>query len=219
MMSNSILRIRVFATLVIVAYHCACPYYMWQWTGYTGDAIGAKSIVDWVFLRILSNTMLPTFFMISGILFYFYKEHYSDRVKTFWKKFNRLIVPYCLIGTFVMSLGLSKIGVSSAAGHLWFVRDLFIMFALSLLCYRVKESKLMIVGFLTYSMYIIKSKTGIETNEIVEHLLNYYIFFIGGGYCGYKILLAAQKSNRCSLGSKLVVNVNHGHSDVICNFF
>lgn len=180
MMSNSILRIRVFATLVIVAYHCACPYYMWQWTGYTGDAIGAKSIVDWVFLRILSNTMLPTFFMISGILFYFYKEHYSDRVKTFWKKFNRLIVPYCLIGTFVMSLGLSKIGVSSAAGHLWFVRDLFIMFALSLLCYRVKESKLMIVGFLTYSMYIIKSKTGIETNEIVEHLLNYYIFFIGG---------------------------------------
>lgn len=194
MMSNSILRIRVFATLVIVAYHCACPYYMWQWAGYGGDAKEVKSVVDLVFLRILSNTMLPTFFMISGMLFYTYKEHYSDRLKTLWKKFDRLIIPYCLITTFVLGLGLNKIGVSSADGHLWFVRDLFIMFALSLLCYRVKESKLVVVGVLTYVLFFIKSKTGIETNEIVEHLLNYYIFFIGGGIVATKYYLLRKRA-------------------------
>lgn len=194
MMSNSILRIRVLATLVIVAYHCACPYYMWQWTGYGGDAQGVKSVVDFVFLRILSNTMLPTFFMISGMLFYIYKEHYSDRLKTLWKKFNRLMIPYCLITTFVLCLGLTKIGVSSADGHLWFVRDLFIMFALSLLCYQVKEWKMMIVGVLTYALYIIKSKAGIEANEIVEHLLNYYIFFIGGGIVATKYYLLRKRA-------------------------
>ena len=215
-MSNSILRIRVFATLVIVAYHCACPYYMWQWAGYGGDAKEVKSVVDLVFLRILSNTMLPTFFMISGMLFYTYKEHYSDRLKTLWKKFDRLIIPYCLITTFVLGLGLNKIGVSSADGHLWFVRDLFIMFALSLLCYRVKESKLVVVGVLTYVLFFIKSKTGIETNEIVEHLLNYYIFFIGGGYCGNKILSVAQESDCRHPEYYLAVNIDNGHSDFIC---
>ena len=215
-MSNSILRIRVFATLVIVAYHCACPYYMWQWTGYGGDAKEVKFVVDFVFLRILSNTMLPTFFLISGMLFYAYKEHYSDRLKTLWKKFDRLIIPYSLITTFVSFLGLNKIGVSSADGHLWFVRDLFIMFTISILCYQVKEWKMMIVGVLTYALYIIKSKAGIETNEIVEHLLNYYIFFIGGGYCGYKILLVAQKGNSLSFDWNLAVYIDNGHSDSIC---
>lgn len=181
-MSNSILRIRVFATLVIVAYHCACPYYMWQWAGYAGDINKAKTIVDFVFLRGLSNTMLPTFFMISGMLFYSYKEHYSDKLKTFWKKFDRLIVPYCLMYTLIMCLRLPNIGVSSASGHLWFVRDLFIMFAFSILFYKIKERWLLLIGVLTYSLYIIKAKIGFETNEIVEHLLNYYIFFIGGGF-------------------------------------
>jgi len=43
--------------------------YMWQWTGYVGDAKEAKVVVDLVFLQILSNTMLLTFFMISVCCF------------------------------------------------------------------------------------------------------------------------------------------------------
>ena len=219
MMSNLILRIRVFATLVIVAYHCACPYYMWQWTGYVGNANEAKELVDFVFLKILGNTMLPTFFMISGMLFYTYKEHYSDRIKAFWKKFDRLIVPYCLMSTFIMCFGLNKIGVSGVAGHLWFVRDLFIIFAFSLLCYRIKESKLMIVGVITYAFYIIKSKIGVETNEIVEHLLNYYIFFIGGGIVATKYYLLRKRAIAVVLAVVWLLTLTMGVQTLYVIFF
>ena len=75
---------------------------MWQWTGYVGDAKEAKVVVDLVFLQILSNTMLLTFFMIQE------------------------------------------------------------------------------GGILAYLLYIVSGKFGTETNEIVEYLLDYYTFFIGG---------------------------------------
>lgn len=92
-----------------------------------------------------------------------------------------------------MCLRLPNIGVSSASGHLWFVRDLFIMFAFSILFYKIKERWLLLIGVLTYSLYIIKAKIGFETNEIVEHLLNYYIFFIGGDLCKETIACCVKK--------------------------
>ena len=32
--SNTLTNIRIIATLVIVLYHCSCPYYAWNWNGY-----------------------------------------------------------------------------------------------------------------------------------------------------------------------------------------
>lgn len=32
-MSNAIVRLRVIATMVIVAYHCICPYLNFNWGG------------------------------------------------------------------------------------------------------------------------------------------------------------------------------------------
>jgi len=38
----------------------------------------------------------------------------------------------------------------------------------------------LLIGILAYMLYIVSGKFGTETNEIVEYLLDYYTFFIGG---------------------------------------
>lgn len=181
-LSNVIVRIRVIATLVIVAFHCTCPYYAWQDLGGGGGNLFYGRLYDKIFLHILCQTMLPTFFMISGMLFYAAKDKYKDRLATFWKKFDRLMVPYTLIFTLAAWLNLPAIGSGSANGHLWFVRELFIIFCFSLLMYKVAEKWLIFLGILMYACFTMQSRLGFATSEIPTHLLMFYIFFIGGHY-------------------------------------
>ena len=134
------------------------------------------------FLHILCQTMLPTFFMISGMLFYAAKDKYKDRLATFWKKFDRLMVPYTPIFTLAAWLNLPAIGSGSANGHLWFVRELFIIICFSLLMYKVAEKWLMFLGILMYACFTMQSRLGFVTSEIPTNFLMFYIFFIGGHY-------------------------------------
>lgn len=177
---NVITRIRVFATLVIVAYHCACPYYAWQWGGYLGDKELVKNVVDFTFLHLLDNTMLPVFFCISGVLFYSRKEHYADRLATLWKKFDRLMVPYALIFLLCAGLDLPQIGVSSADGHLWFVRELFLFFCIALLLYRLPNWVPMLLGMTTFVLNIVSIKLGWKLPIIAEHTLMFFFYFALG---------------------------------------
>lgn len=181
--SSVIIRIRIIATLVIVAYHCACPYYYWQWGGVKlVDNQCIAELTNFLFLKLLSNTMLPTFFMISGFLFYSRKEHYSDLKATLWNKFDRLMIPFAIITTICIVLNLPMIGVASANGHLWFIRELFIFFCVALLLYRIKEFWIMLLGIISYGLYILQSRLGFTTNEVTGHFLMYFFFFIGGHY-------------------------------------
>ena len=181
-LSNIIVRIRVLATLVIVAFHCTCPFYAWQYGGGNFDMESVGHVYDRIFLHVFCNTMLPTFFMISGMLFYTYKKRYKDRRSTFWKKFDRLLIPYVMVFTLVSSLDLPNIGVAEAVGHLWFVRELFIIFFFSLLMFRVKEIWLLLIGCIAYAFYILGGKMNLSYPPVLEHLLMFYIFFIGGHY-------------------------------------
>ena len=179
---NGIMRIRIIATLVIVAYHCACPYHYWNWGGYLADSQRVAMNVNFIFLKLLCNTMLPVFFMIAGFLFYSRKEHYCELKATLWKKFDRLMIPFAIITAVCVSLNLPMIGVASASGHLWFIRELFIFFCIALLLYRVKEHWIMGLGIVSYGLYVLQSRLGFITGEVTGHFLMYFIFFIGGHY-------------------------------------
>lgn len=183
MRSNLITRLRVFATIVVVAYHCACPYGYWCWEGYQGDTAMARQMVTVIFLRILCNTMLPVFFMISGMLFYAKEEKYlNDRKVTFWRKFDRLMIPYFIILVLCLWLDLPSIGLALAQGHLWFVRALFIIFLFSLVLSKLPKWVLMCLGGAFYTIFILCCKYSIQLPGMVEQFFNYYIFFIGGYY-------------------------------------
>ena len=181
MQSNLIIRLRILAIFVVVAYHCACPYGNWCWEDYQGDAVMTSQMVDIIFLCVLCNTMLPVFFMVPGMLFYAKEEKYlCDRKATLWKKFDRLMIPYFIIFTICYRLDLPKIGLASAEGHLWFVRDLFIFFSFSLLTSKVPKWILMCLGGGLYIFFTLSCRYTIYLHEMVENFSKYYVFFIGG---------------------------------------
>lgn len=63
---NDISVIRVMAMLMVVFYHCLCPYSIWDGTDYfIGFHVVSWDIVDGV----LAQIHLPIFFLISGFLF------------------------------------------------------------------------------------------------------------------------------------------------------
>lgn len=190
MLSNLIVRLRVLATLVVVAYHSACPYGYWCWEGYQGDAVMTCQMISFIFLRVLCNTMLPVFFMISGMLFYAKEEKYlNDRKATFWKKFDRLMIPYFIILGVCLWLELPSIGFASSQGHLWFVRDLFVIFLFSILLCKVPKWVLMCLGGAFYVIFTLSCKYSIQLHEMIEHFSNYYIFFIGGYFLNKSLVL------------------------------
>lgn len=63
---NDISILRVIAMLLVVFYHCLCPYSIWDGSDYfIGFHVEAWDVVDGV----LAQIHLPIFFMISGYLF------------------------------------------------------------------------------------------------------------------------------------------------------
>lgn len=144
--------------------------------------------------------MLPTFFMISGFLFYSRKEHYSNLKVTLWNKFDRLIIPFTIITTICIYLNLPMIGVASVSGHLWFIRELFIFFCIALILYHIKEHWVMLLGVIGYALYTLQSRLNFSANEMVEHFLMYFSFFIGGHYISlYYNRLRENKTRYCIL--------------------
>lgn len=180
---NNLIRIRVLSTVIIVAFHCICPYGNWYEFSFINQPF-IISCYSFIFNRIFVNTMLPTFFMISGILFYKKKNQYANKKNIFWKKFDRLIIPYSLIFLLCYYLNLSDIGIAQSNGHLWFVRELFFIFCFSIICLQIKEIYLLILGITLYIMFILVSKYNIQLPLPLLHVMRYYIFFIGGKYVG-----------------------------------
>lgn len=142
--SNQIRRIRAIATIVIVLYHCFCPLMNYGWNMYQSpfwDKIGHL-----IFNIILADKMLPTFFIISGILYYYLNK--NGKSLNLWKKFDRLIIPYALFESLYFVQIIPLFGESRASGHLWFLPTLFICFVLVKVFYKVNKHILLLISFL-----------------------------------------------------------------------
>lgn len=181
-MSNAIVRLRVLATLIIVAYHCICPYLNFNWGGYLGDLQSLNNIQRFLFIDVLCYTMLPTFFMISGMLFYSRKQRYANRIATFWKKIDRLIIPYALVFMLSSFIDIPKIGIASCWGHLWFVKDLFLFFCIALLTYNIREHWLVATASACFLLWCMQAHLGIDLGDEMGKLMQYGIFFFAGHY-------------------------------------
>ena len=74
---NDISILRVSAMLMVVFYHCLCPYSIWDGSDYF---IGFH-VQTWdVVAGMLSQVHLPIFFLISGYLFA-YKRNMGETVR------------------------------------------------------------------------------------------------------------------------------------------
>jgi len=65
--SNAIRRMRVLATLQIILWHSLCPFVATAWHWF--DAPCISSVAPTVFHYAFGDMMLPTFFIISGLLY------------------------------------------------------------------------------------------------------------------------------------------------------
>lgn len=184
--SNAITRLRVLSTIIIVIYHSICPYGVWEAFTMTvcvdGNSINSMEMTNFIFQRLLCNTMLPMFFSLSGMLFYGKKDTYKDKLLVFWKKFDRLIVPAALIYLFCSLIDLPHVGHAGPEGHLWFVYVLFIYFCWALIMNRVNIHILMSFATTGYIVYTFSGRLGFDIHPFITQLLRYQIYFIGGYY-------------------------------------
>ncbi len=73
---NDISILRVSAMLMVVFYHCLCPYSIWDGTDfYIGFHVPIWDVVDGMLLQI----HLPIFFLISGYLYGYNVPHMLNR--------------------------------------------------------------------------------------------------------------------------------------------
>lgn len=123
--SSVITRLRVISTLIIVIYHAVCPYGGWEAFTRTinieGGQYSSMEVINFIFQKLLCNTMLPMFFSLSSMLFYSKRERYKDVGVFFGNKFDRLIIPAALVFLFCSFFNIPFVGHASAEGHLWFV--------------------------------------------------------------------------------------------------
>lgn len=122
---NDISLLRVSAMLMVVFYHCLCPYSIWDGSDYF---IGFH-VQTWdVVAGMLSQVHLPIFFLISGYLFAYKRNMggYDDNIKFVKDKAARVLIPYCVIGLSLCILQNRDVGqMLNGISHLWFLLAIF----------------------------------------------------------------------------------------------
>lgn len=169
--SNAITRLRVLSTIIIVIYHSICPYGGWEAFTKTicleGNSINSMEITNFIFQRLLCNTMLPMFFCLSGMLFYGKKDKHKDILLIFWKKFDRLIIPAALIYLFCSWIEIPHVGHAGPEGHLWFVYVLFVYFCWALILHKVNIHALMLCATLGFIVYTFSGSWGLDIHPFI----------------------------------------------------
>ena len=122
---NDISILRISAMLMVVFYHCLCPYSIWDGTDYfIGFHVPAWDVVD----GMLAQIHLPIFFLISGFLFGYKRIRggYSDNIEFAKNKVMRVLLPYVIVGLFLCFLQDRDIGqMLDGISHLWFLLTIF----------------------------------------------------------------------------------------------
>lgn len=181
---NDISILRVSAMLMVVFYHCLCPYSIWDGSDfYIGFHVPIWDVVDVMLLQI----HLPIFFLISGYL-YGYKRNlggYSDNVKFVKDKTQRVLVPYAIVGLFLCLLQDRDISqMLNGISHLWFLMTIFECYVLGKLVDTVlwmQEGKVQIVmGGLVLFIVLIPYRIPVMQFLCLSNIIKYFPFYMLG---------------------------------------
>lgn len=181
---NDISILRVSAMLMVVFYHCLCPYSIWDGTDfYIGFHVPIWDVVD----GMLAQIHLPIFFLISGYL-YGYKRNlggYSDNVKFVKDKTLRVLVPYTIVGLFLCLLQDRDISqMLNGISHLWFLMTIFECYVLGMLVdtvLKMQERKVQIVmGGLVLFIVLIPYRIPVMQFLCLSNIIKYFPFYMLG---------------------------------------
>ena len=121
--------LRVMAMLLVVYYHCICPYYVWS-------GIDSAGFVNPIYEKVcfdLTGIHMPLFFLIAGYLFGYKRLRggYTDSRAFLIGKAKRVLVPYVLVGLLLLMLRQVKITgiLNGYNSHLWFLMTIFECYA------------------------------------------------------------------------------------------
>lgn len=181
---NDISILRVSAMLMVVFYHCLCPYSIWDGSDfYIGFHVLIWDVVD----EILAQIHLPIFFLISGYL-YGYKRirgGYSDNVKFVKDKTLRVLVPYAIVGLFLCLLQDRDISqMLNGISHLWFLMTIFECYVLGKLLdtvLKMQERKVQLVmGGLVLFIVLIPYRIPLMQFLCLSNIIKYFPFYMLG---------------------------------------
>lgn len=181
---NDISILRVFAMLMVVFYHCLCPYSIWDGSDfYIGFHVLIWDVVD----GMLAYIHLPIFFLISGYL-YGYKRNlggYSDNVKFVKDKTLRVLVPYAIVGLFLCLLQDRDISqMLNGISHLWFLMTIFECYVLGKLLdtvLKMQERKVQLVmGGLMLFIVLIPYRIPLMQFLCLSNIIKYFPFYMLG---------------------------------------
>lgn len=181
---NDISILRVSAMLMVVFYHCLCPYSIWDGSDfYIGFHVPIWDVVD----GMLAQIHLPIFFLISGYL-YGYKRirgGYSDNVKFVKDKTLRVLVPYAIVGLFLCLLQDRDISqMLNGISHLWFLMTIFECYVLGKLVdtvLKMQERKVQLVmGGLVLFIVLIPYRIPLMQFLCLSNIIKYFPFYMLG---------------------------------------
>lgn len=122
--------LRVVAMLLVVYYHCICPYHIWD------GGIDSAGVTIPLYAKLsegLKTIHLPIFFLVAGYLFGYKRVGggYADQRRFLMDKAKRVLVPYFTVGMLLIVLGQSFFEdlIAGNCGHLWFLMTIFECYA------------------------------------------------------------------------------------------
>ncbi len=171
--------LRVVAMLLVVYYHCICPYYIW------GNGLDSAGFVVPLYRELslaLVVTHLPTFFLIAGYLFGYkrFRGGYADQRQFLVGKARRVLVPYLTVGLLLIALRQGTPGgmIAGHNSHLWFLVTIFECYAVGKLVdfvlwerTRVKVCAFVAVGACALLAYFC---TFVLSGKFTENFLYYF---------------------------------------------
>lgn len=181
---NDISILRVSAMLLVVFYHCLCPYSIWEGTDYfIGFHVQSWDVVD----GMLAQIHLPIFFLISGFLFGYKRNMggYSDNVKFVNNKVMRVLLPYVIVGLFICLLQDRDIGqMLDGISHLWFLLTIFECYIFGKVfsaVLRMKErNRLMLMAMLMLFIILIPYRIPTIRFLCLSRLVTYFPYYMIG---------------------------------------
>ena len=152
---NDISILRVMAMLLVVFYHCLCPYSIWD----GGQFFIGFHVPLWdVIAGMLVQIHLPLFFVISGFLFGVKKNGggYSDIKRFIIDKTQRVMIPYIVVGIFLCLLQRRHfMQMFTGVSHLWFLLTIFECYMAGQFCDKVLSADKKVLRYLLLSSIFI----------------------------------------------------------------
>lgn len=181
--------IRFYALITLVIWHSICVYTGWQARlPEITSALSTSDIPQWwakFAYLFIPDAQMPLFTIISGFIYsylYHFKNKYRDLKNLIQNKIKRLLIPYFIIGTIVVSTiydwPLSTI-YTGEAHHLWYCLMLFWCFIAVGIFDRCPPKVKVLIIILSIALQYIKPQINILG---LHRFFSYFPYFIFGYY-------------------------------------